>query len=131
MFGLETLGPCILIDVTLSCTNYLDIIADHISPSRAAVLPDDNHLTPNSVVMLVLFGIWFYNLFICSHIVWFKSCNAHNKFFLFFFFVFIGYIRSFFDEEGNLYTIRLCWEDSHNALYYLLHCYQFMLNDQW
>ena len=40
MFCWETLGPAIYVDVTLTLTTYLSIVADHIHPFMKTVFPD-------------------------------------------------------------------------------------------
>lgn len=40
MFCWETLGPAVHVDVTLTHTTYLSIVADHVSPFMEAVFPD-------------------------------------------------------------------------------------------
>ena len=40
MFCRETLGPAIHVDVTLTRTNYLSIVTDHVHPFMATVFPD-------------------------------------------------------------------------------------------
>jgi len=39
MFCWETLGPAINVDVTLTCTTYLSIVADHVHPFMETVFP--------------------------------------------------------------------------------------------
>ncbi|KAK3508781.1 hypothetical protein QTP70_006023 [Hemibagrus guttatus] len=40
MFFWETVGPAIPVDVTLTCTTYLSIVADHVHPFMETVFPD-------------------------------------------------------------------------------------------
>ena len=40
MFCWETSGPAIHVDVTLTCTTWLSIVADHVHPFMEAVFPD-------------------------------------------------------------------------------------------
>ena len=44
MFCCETLGPGIHVDVTLTCTTYLNIVADQVHPFMATVFPDGSGL---------------------------------------------------------------------------------------
>ncbi|KAK3530443.1 hypothetical protein QTP86_024354 [Hemibagrus guttatus] len=37
----ETLGPAIHVDVTLTHTTYLSVVADHVQPFMETVFPDD------------------------------------------------------------------------------------------
>ena len=40
MFYWETLGLAIIVDVTLTCTTDLSIVADHVHPFMETVFPD-------------------------------------------------------------------------------------------
>ncbi|MCI4393629.1 hypothetical protein PGIGA_G00159810 [Pangasianodon gigas] len=44
MFCLETLGPGIHVDVTFTCTTFLNIATDQVHPFMATVFPNDSGL---------------------------------------------------------------------------------------
>ena len=44
MFFWETLGPAIHVDVPLTRTTYLSIVADHVLPFMETVFPDGSGL---------------------------------------------------------------------------------------
>ena len=44
MFCWETLGPAIRVDVTLTCTTCLSIVADHVHHFMETVVPDGRGL---------------------------------------------------------------------------------------
>lgn len=43
-FCWETLGPVVSLDATLTCSSYLNILADHVHPFMEAVFPDGDGL---------------------------------------------------------------------------------------